>query len=221
MSGHTDKVTCVVVSQGYSVIVSGSADCTCIIWDLNKLTFVGQLKLDAPVVHIAINEISGNIKAVTENTIYVWDINGQLLIRKTVCTNPAEFITCCVLSKASEWLDINVLITGHKDGTIKVLILDIFLLQLYLILKLMTFFFKKIISFWSIAYEEIDDGKNQVLNLTLRIPLQGDTAAITCLHISTDQKKLFSGDSSGKVLCWQGLLQKSNNFSIIIIYIYI
>jgi len=176
MSGHTDKVTCVAVSQGYSVIVSGSADCTCIIWDLNKLKFVGQLKLDAPVIQVAVNEISGHIKAITENTIYVWDINGQLLAQKIVCTDPAESIISCTLTKAPEWLDINVFITGHKDGTIKL---------------------------WSISYEETNESENQdVLNLTLRTVLQGNTAPVTCLYISADQKKLFSGDSSGKVLCW-------------------
>lgn len=41
--GHTEPITCLTSSAPYGIIVSGSRDCTCIIWDLNRLLFVRQL----------------------------------------------------------------------------------------------------------------------------------------------------------------------------------
>ena len=41
--GHTEPITCLTSSAAYGIIVSGSRDKTCIIWDLNRLVFVRQL----------------------------------------------------------------------------------------------------------------------------------------------------------------------------------
>lgn len=44
--GHTEAITCLAASSAYGILVSGSRDRSCIIWDLNKLTFVRQLGSD-------------------------------------------------------------------------------------------------------------------------------------------------------------------------------
>ncbi|KAK4337141.1 hypothetical protein RND71_043359 [Anisodus tanguticus] len=41
--GHTKAITSLAASSSYGILVSGSRDKTCIVWDLNKLTFVRQL----------------------------------------------------------------------------------------------------------------------------------------------------------------------------------
>ena len=41
--GHRDAITCLASSAVYGLLVSGSRDRTCIVWDLNRLTFVRQL----------------------------------------------------------------------------------------------------------------------------------------------------------------------------------
>lgn len=41
--GHTEAVTCLASSATYGIIVSGSRDCTVILWDLNRLVFIRQL----------------------------------------------------------------------------------------------------------------------------------------------------------------------------------
>ena len=41
--GHTEAVTCLASSASYSIIVSGSRDKACILWDLNRLVFIRQL----------------------------------------------------------------------------------------------------------------------------------------------------------------------------------
>lgn len=57
--GHTDAVTCLTASSAYRIVVSGSRDRTCIIWDLNKLSFVTQLRGHrAPVSALCINELT-------------------------------------------------------------------------------------------------------------------------------------------------------------------
>lgn len=57
--GHTDGVTCLTASSAYRIVVSGSRDRTCIIWDLNKLSFVTQLRGHrAPVSALCINELT-------------------------------------------------------------------------------------------------------------------------------------------------------------------
>lgn len=57
--GHTAAVTCLAASPAYNVIVSGSRDCSVIVWDLSRLIFVRQLKgHSAPIAAVAINEIT-------------------------------------------------------------------------------------------------------------------------------------------------------------------
>jgi len=57
--GHTEAITCLTASAAYNVIVSGSRDRTCIIWDLNQLVFVRQLRGHAaPVAAICINDLT-------------------------------------------------------------------------------------------------------------------------------------------------------------------
>lgn len=41
--GHSEAVTCLASSPTYGIIVSGSRDKTCILWDLNRLVFIRQL----------------------------------------------------------------------------------------------------------------------------------------------------------------------------------
>lgn len=57
--GHTETVTCLASSQNYNLIVSGSRDRTCIIWDLSRLVHVRQLRgHTAPVAAVCINELT-------------------------------------------------------------------------------------------------------------------------------------------------------------------
>lgn len=61
--GHTDTVTCLTASLAYHIIVSGSRDRTCIIWDLNKLSFLTQLRGHrAPISALCINELTVRAK---------------------------------------------------------------------------------------------------------------------------------------------------------------
>jgi WD repeat and FYVE domain-containing protein 3 len=59
--GHEDTVTCMAISNSYHMLVTGSRDRTCIIWDINEWTFVRQLDNHYGAIScIAINETTVN-----------------------------------------------------------------------------------------------------------------------------------------------------------------
>lgn len=59
---HTDTVTCMAVSSQYHMLVTGSRDQSCIIWDSNRWSFVRQLPNHfAAVSSICINELTVSI----------------------------------------------------------------------------------------------------------------------------------------------------------------
>lgn len=64
LSGHNDTVTCLTASQAYRIIISGSDDQTCIVWDLNRLHFIRQLPNHASSIScICVNELTVRICA--------------------------------------------------------------------------------------------------------------------------------------------------------------
>lgn len=59
--GHSDTVTCMAVSNQYHMLVTGSRDHSCIIWDINRWSFVRQLPNHYGAVScICINELTVN-----------------------------------------------------------------------------------------------------------------------------------------------------------------
>ncbi|XP_052591485.1 WD repeat and FYVE domain-containing protein 3 isoform X2 [Peromyscus californicus insignis] len=118
--GHTDTVTCATASLAYHIIVSGSRDRTCIIWDLNKLSFVTQLRGHrAPVSALCINELTGDIVSCAGTYIHVWSINGDPIVSVNTFTGRSQQIICCCVSEMNEWDTQNVIVTGHSDGVVR------------------------------------------------------------------------------------------------------
>ncbi|XP_054466267.1 WD repeat and FYVE domain-containing protein 3 [Anoplopoma fimbria] len=118
--GHTDAVTCLTASSAYHIVVSGSRDRTCIIWDLNKLSFVTQLRGHrAPVSALCINELTGDIVSCAGTYIHVWSINGSPIASANTFTGRSQQILCCCVSEMNEWDTQNVIVTGHSDGVVR------------------------------------------------------------------------------------------------------
>lgn len=118
--GHTDTVTCATASLAYHIIVSGSRDRTCIIWDLNKLSFLTQLRGHrAPVSALCINELTGDIVSCAGTYIHVWSINGNPIVSANTFTGRSQQIVCCCVSEMNEWDTQNVIVTGHSDGVVR------------------------------------------------------------------------------------------------------
>lgn len=118
--GHTDTVTCATASLAYHIVVSGSRDRTCIIWDLNKLSFLTQLRGHrAPVSALCINELTGDIVSCAGTYIHVWSINGNPIVSVNTFTGRSQQIICCCVSEMNEWDTQNVIVTGHSDGVVR------------------------------------------------------------------------------------------------------
>ncbi|XP_019848853.1 PREDICTED: WD repeat and FYVE domain-containing protein 3-like isoform X2 [Amphimedon queenslandica] len=120
LHGHTGPILCLATSSSYNIIVSGSKDRTCIIWDSNKLLFVRQLcGHQSPVTIVNINQLSGNIVSCTRNDIRLWTVNGVLLARAELTITGNFRLLCCAVSEMFEWDNDNVILTGSTDGVVR------------------------------------------------------------------------------------------------------
>ncbi|CAG8446303.1 7064_t:CDS:10 [Dentiscutata erythropus] len=184
LRGHSAKINCVTNSRSYSIIISGSDDKTCIIWDLNRMKYVRQLQgHETGVQFVAINDTTGDIATCSGSIIRLWSINGDLLITKNTAQIP-DPILCCVFyeGKQNEWFDNDIIITGHKKGI------------------------------WNKNLKTNKDLTACKWNLELRHQLKHENrieplspapaADIVALFPAGNQKILYSGDSSGKVYSW-------------------
>lgn len=119
--GHTDTVTCVVVSETHSVIISGSQDQTCILWDLEDLNYITQLPAhSSSVTALAINDLTGEIVSCSGTNLYLWTMKGQLLASANTPYGPEGSILCCCFTQKYEWDPRNVIITGCADGIVRI-----------------------------------------------------------------------------------------------------
>lgn len=119
--GHTDAVTCLAVSEGHSLIVSGSRDLTCILWDLEELSYVTQLAgHTSSISALAINDLTGEILSCAGPLLYLWTMKGQLLACTGTSSGPQADILCVSFTQRHEWDSRNVIVTGCADGIIRI-----------------------------------------------------------------------------------------------------
>ncbi|KAJ8418170.1 hypothetical protein AAFF_G00138790 [Aldrovandia affinis] len=119
--GHTDAVTCLVASEAYGIIVSGSRDRSCILWDLEELSYITQLPGHAAsLTALAINDLTGEIASCAGAHLYVWTMKGQLLSWINTSFGPEGGILCCCFTQKYEWDSRNVIVTGCADGIVRV-----------------------------------------------------------------------------------------------------
>ncbi|KAK7245429.1 hypothetical protein RIF29_40275 [Crotalaria pallida] len=184
---HTARITCIKVSQAFMLIVSGSDDCTVIIWDLSSLSFVQQLpEFPAPVSAIFVNDLNGEIVTASGILLAVWSINGDCLAMINASQLPSDSILSVTSCTYSDWLDTRWYATGHQSGAVKV---------------------------WQMVHCSDRDStlsrsvsnlgaKEPEYKLVLRKILKAHKHPVTALHLTSDMKQLLSGDSDGHLLSW-------------------
>ncbi|KAM9847921.1 WD repeat- and FYVE domain-containing protein 4 [Aulostomus maculatus] len=119
--GHTDAVTCLAVSEVHSMIVSGSRDLTCILWDLEELSYITQLVgHTSSISALAVNDLTGEIASCAGPLLYLWTMKGQLLACTDTSYGLQADILCVSFTQRQEWDDRNVIITGCADGIIRI-----------------------------------------------------------------------------------------------------
>uniref|UniRef100_T1IS53 WD repeat and FYVE domain-containing protein 3 n=1 Tax=Strigamia maritima TaxID=126957 RepID=T1IS53_STRMM len=121
--GHTEAVVSLAASLAYNVIVSGSKDGSCIVWDMSRFIFVRQLVgHPSPVTAVAINDLTGDIATCAGTLLNVWTVNGQHVASVDTSSGQSERkqqILCVAFSQLNEWDPLNVLITGSSDGIVR------------------------------------------------------------------------------------------------------
>ena len=121
LSGHTAPITCLTASASYALLLSGSEDCSVIMWDLNHLEFIRQLTLHpSPIVAIAINSLTGDIVTSSGQKLFYWTVNGELLVQGNHFLKLGYRINVIVTSEFCEWDPRNVIITGSTDGVVRI-----------------------------------------------------------------------------------------------------
>ncbi|XP_029376155.1 WD repeat- and FYVE domain-containing protein 4 isoform X2 [Echeneis naucrates] len=119
--GHTDSVTCLAVSEVHSIIVSGSRDLTCILWDMEELSYITQLAgHKSSVSALAINDLTGEIASCAGPLLYLWTMKGQLLACTDTSCGPQPDVLCVSFTQLNEWDARNVIVTGCADGIIQI-----------------------------------------------------------------------------------------------------
>ncbi|EGG15238.1 BEACH domain-containing protein [Cavenderia fasciculata] len=119
--GHTHSILCITVSQEFSTIISGSKDHTCIIWDLNRLTYVRSLQHEYPVTCVQVSPTTNYIVTVATNVtgengiLRLWNPNGELLASRKIQNDK---INCMTFSTAFEGVVQNFIVTGMESGAL-------------------------------------------------------------------------------------------------------
>lgn len=195
LCAHTAKITCIYVSQPYSLIVSGSDDCSVILWDLTSLAFVKQLpRFPASVSALHVNNLTGEILTGAGVLFAVWSVNGDCLAVVNTSQLPSDLILSVASTTNSDWQDTNWYVTGHQSGAVKV---------------------------WKMVHYTSDEaansksksppstlggmslnGQTQEYRLLLQKVLKAHKHPVTALCLPPDLKQLLSGDASGHLFSW-------------------
>lgn len=98
------------------MLVTGSADRTAIIWDLNRRRAVHTLTgFDDGVHLIAVDECAGWIATACGADVWLWSINGRLIAHQSLHSISREPISSLAFSPREFHVDrLAVLITGHR-----------------------------------------------------------------------------------------------------------
>ncbi|KAG5439009.1 hypothetical protein PCANB_002340 [Pneumocystis canis] len=123
LRGHSKPIISLDSSKSFSIIVSGSEDGLAIEWDLNRICYLRTLeKSSKPIQCVSINDTNGDIATCSETTISIWTINGDLLLRQNIQFSQNDMIFSCKFYEGinNEWLDCDLIFTGHKSGIVQI-----------------------------------------------------------------------------------------------------
>ncbi|KAK5944674.1 beige protein-like 1 [Knufia obscura] len=180
--GHRSTVTNLALSRSFNALLSCSSSGELIMWDLNRCEFVRRIQTGRKLIVecAAINDVTGNVIVCHSSWINIFTLNGDLLVRQDTSERSSGEDTivsvACYEGAGNEWLERDVLFTGHKRGVVKVwaLVIEDGVFTLELIRQLNHI-----------------DGRGEGGNVS---------AAITC--ILPQPQVVYTGDEDGRVVEW-------------------
>ncbi|KAF7982777.1 hypothetical protein HWV62_26692 [Athelia sp. TMB] len=126
LRAHAAPVVAVAASRAWSIAVSGSADGSAVVWDLNRGAYVRSIwhadpradAEDGDAVHlVAINESTGYIATCSRTKLLLHTINARPMAALRLDTLRAAPITSLAFHER-EYSPMGVLATGSADGQI-------------------------------------------------------------------------------------------------------
>ncbi|XP_057590853.1 WD repeat- and FYVE domain-containing protein 4 [Hippopotamus amphibius kiboko] len=201
--GHTQAVTCLAASVTFNLLVSGSQDCTCILWDLDHLAHVARLPAHREGISaIAVSDVSGTIVSCAGAHLSLWNVNGQPLASIITAWGPDGAITCCCVMEGPAWDTSHVIVTGSQDGMVRIWKTEDVKMSVP----------GQAASEEPWALPPSPRGHRWEKNLALcreldvSVALTGKpgktSSAVTALAVSRNQSKLLVGDEKGRIFCW-------------------
>ncbi|KAH8701772.1 Beige/BEACH domain protein [Talaromyces proteolyticus] len=120
--GHRSPVSVLATSRSFSTLLSASLDGQIMLWDLNRRSFLRELPAEGPVECARINDMTGTIMICRGSRITLYSLNGALLLDQAVCEAKDDYIVSCAFYEgaSNEWLERELLFTGHKRGLVNV-----------------------------------------------------------------------------------------------------
>ncbi|KIX09499.1 uncharacterized protein Z518_00579 [Rhinocladiella mackenziei CBS 650.93] len=120
--GHRKPVTVLALSRSFNALLSASTDGQVMLWDLNRCEFVRTLDDELAVNCAAINDVTGNIVLCHGHQISMYTLNGDRLLRQDSGDRTQESIVSCACYEGAgnEWLERDLVFTGHKRGQVRI-----------------------------------------------------------------------------------------------------
>jgi beige protein homolog 1 len=120
--GHRQPANVLAMSRSFNALLSTSKAGEMMLWDLNRCEFVRQIEGKMEVQCASVNDVTGNIVLCHGSQISVYTINGDLLLRQDSGDRSGEHILSCACYEGAgnEWLERDIIFTGHKWGVVRV-----------------------------------------------------------------------------------------------------
>lgn len=150
--GHRAAIDVLAVSKSFSTLLSADSNGEVLMWDLNRLKIVRVLTSGKPVEVsyykqilkskadprqcARINDVSGTVMLCRGRTVSLFTLNGDPVLTQDVCHESDDTITACAFYQGAgnEFLERNLVFTGHKRGVVNVRPQHLQLLLIYLLI---------------------------------------------------------------------------------------
>ena len=200
--GHDSRINSISICKEFSIIISGSSDCSAIIWDLNTKSYSRCLYgHPSAVTNVSSSSRTGEIVTICslndenrQSQLRLWTINGQLVN----AINTETAILHSTWTNAQEGINCNAILTAHIDGTIQVIFSKEDFWRIFWIIRSLL----KVYDHTSLSQILILFKFWNCLNLSkLRTLVSSESSCISCT-LSSDDLFLFTLGSDGLLSIW-------------------
>ena len=120
--GHRSPVAVLALSRSFNALLSASTDGKVYLWDLNRLEFVRKIDEGSAVDCASVNDVTGNIVLCRGSRVSMYTLNADLLLHQAAGERDDDTVISCACYEGAgnEWLERDLVFTGHKRGVVKV-----------------------------------------------------------------------------------------------------